>query len=93
VVVDPETDIPTKQLIRYAQDGAFYLLAYAPTEHFAQEDYIAAETVAKLITSLADKDLVALINIVSGLQAEVRLPGLALDRLSNHSRSVLRGLA
>ena len=80
MVVDPETDIPTKQLIRYAEDGAFYLLAYAPTEHFAQEDYIAAETVAKLITSLADKELVALISIISGLQAEVRLPAsLSID--------------
>jgi hypothetical protein len=74
VVIDPETDVPTKQLVRYAEDGTFYLLSYTPTEHFAQADYIAAETVAKLIALLADKDLVSLINVVSGLHAEVRRP-------------------
>lgn len=72
MVIDPETDVPTKQLVRYAEDGTFYLLSYTPTEHFAQADYIAAETVAKLIALLADKDLVSLINVVSGLHAEVR---------------------
>ena len=74
VVIDPETDTPTKQLVRYAEDGVFYLLSYTPTEHFAQADHIAAETVAKLITLLADKDLTSLINIVSGLYVEVRRP-------------------
>ena len=74
VVIDPETDIPTKQLVRYAEDGTFYLLSYTPTEHFAQADYIAAETVAKLITLLVDKDLMALITIISGLHTEVRSP-------------------
>jgi len=74
VVIDPETDVPIKQLVRYAEDGTFYLLSYTPTEHFSQADYIAAETVAKLITLLADKDLVSLIHIVSGLHAEVRYP-------------------
>lgn len=78
MVVDAETDIPTKQLVRYAEDGVFYLLSYAPTEHFAQADYIAAETVARLMTLLADKELVSLINIVSGLYAEVRHRGWLL---------------
>lgn len=74
MVIDPEMDIPTKKLIRYAEDGTFYLLSYTPTEHFIQADYIAAETVAKLITLLVDKDLVSLVRIVSGLNAEVRPP-------------------
>lgn len=87
--MDPEMDTPKKKLTRYAEDGTFYLLSYTPTEHFAQADYIAAETVAKLITLLADKDPVSLINIVSGLRTEVRRPWLAVDRLSNHPHSVL----
>lgn len=70
MIIDPETDIPTKKLIRYAEEGAFYLLSYTPTEHLAQAEYVAAETVAKLITMLAEKDLRSLINIVSGLHAE-----------------------
>lgn len=82
VVIDPEMDIPAKQLARYAEDGTFYLLSYTPTEHFAQADCIAAETVAKLITLLADKGLVSLINIISGLNAEVRRPWLTCS-LSN----------
>ena len=93
VVVDPEIDIPTKQLVRYAEDGMYYLLSYAPAEHFAQADYIAAETVAKLITTLADKDLMALITIISGLHAEVRHPWLTPGSLSNSSFSVPPGLA
>jgi hypothetical protein len=93
VVIDPETDIPIKKLIRYAEDGTFYLLSYAPTEHFAQADYIAAETVAKSITLLADKDLVSLINIVSGLQAEVRPPWFILHQPTNPPGSVLHELA
>ena len=93
MVIDPETDIPTKQLVRYAEDGTFYLLSYTPTEHFAQADYIAAETVAKLIIQLADKDLVALISIISGLHAEVSRPWLTIDSLSNTSFSVPPGLA
>lgn len=72
-------DIPTKKLIRYAEDGTFFLLSYTPTEHFAQADYIAAETVAKLTTLLADKDLISLMTIVSGLYTEVRLAWLAFD--------------
>lgn len=72
MVIDPETDIPTKKLIRYAEDGAFYLLSYTPTEHFAQADYLAAETVAKSITLLVEKDLVSLIHIISALHTEVR---------------------
>ena len=88
VVIDPETDIPTKQLVRYAEDGIFYLLSYTPTEHFAQADYIAAETVAKLIALLADKDLVSLINIISGLHAEVSSPLFAFDLLSSSFLSV-----
>lgn len=93
VVIDPETDIPTKKLIRFAEDGAFYLLSYTPTEHFAQADYIAAETVAKSIASLAEKDLISLINIVSGFHAEVGLSQLTFDQLSNPPCSVLRELA
>jgi hypothetical protein len=77
-------DIQTKNLIRYAEDGTFYLLSYTPTEHFIQADYIAAETVAKLTTLLADKDLVSLVHIVSGLHTEVRPPWLVLDQPSNH---------
>jgi hypothetical protein len=71
----------------------FYLLSYTPTEHFAQADYIAAETVARLITLLADKELVSLINVVSGLHAEVRCPWFTFDSLSNSSFSALPGLA
>jgi len=92
VVIDPETDIPTKRLVRYAEDGTFYLLSYTSTEHFAQADYIAAETVAKLITLLADKDLVALINIISGLHVEVRRPWSTSGSPSNSSFSVPPGL-
>jgi len=93
VVIDPETDTPTKQLVRYAEDGVFYLLSYTPTEHFVQADYIAAETVAKLITLLADKDLISLINIISGLYVEVRRPPLTFGSFSNTPASALPGLA
>ena len=93
VVIDPETDTPTKQLVRYAEDGMFYLLSYTPTEHFAQADYIAAETVAKLITLLADKDLISLINIISGLNVEVRRPLFTFGSFSNAPVSALPGLA
>jgi hypothetical protein len=83
--------LPTRRLVRYAEDGTFYLLSYTPTEHFAQADYIAAETVAKSITLLADKDLVSLITIISGLHTEVRRPWLTLGSLSNSSFSVPPG--
>lgn len=92
VVIDPEADVPTKRLARYAEDGVFYLLSYAPTEQFAQADYVAAETVAKLIILLTDKDLVSLINIVSGLHAEVRCLRFTFDPSSNSPVSVLPGL-
>jgi len=71
----------------------FYLLSYTPTEHFAQSDYIAAETVARLIALLADKDLVSLVNVISGLHVEVRRPRFVLDSLSDSSFSVPPGLA
>lgn len=93
MVIDPETDVPAKQLIRYAEDGIFYLLSYTPTENFAQSDYIAAETVARLIALLADKDLVSLVNIISGLRAEVRCPRFTLDSLSDSFFSVPPELA
>ena len=89
MVIDPEMDIPTKKLIRYAEDGTFYLLSYTPTEHFIQADFIAAETVARLITLLVDKDPAPLMNIVSGLHAEVRPPHIAFRQLSNNPHSVL----
>ena len=92
VVIDPETDIPTKQLTRYAEDGVFYLLSHTPTEHFAQADYVAAETVAKLITLLADKDLISLINIISGLHAEVCRPRFTFNPFSNSLVSAFPGL-
>lgn len=88
MVLDPEMDIPTKELIRYAEDGTFYLLSYTPTDHFVQADYIAAETVAKLITLLVDKDLVPPIHIISCLHAEVCPPCFAFDQLSDHLHSV-----
>ena len=71
----------------------FYLLSYTPTEHFAQTDYVAAETVAKLVALLAGKDLVSLINIVSSLHAEVCRPRFTFDSFSHSFASALPELA
>lgn len=70
-MVFTNVDLTTSSLIRYAEDGIYYLLTYSPQESYSQADFAASEAVSKLVCLVAEREASIFRSLLLGLSVEV----------------------